>query len=147
MTTRERIESDYIREFKAKNTPAVEGLRMLRAAIKSAEIDKMKPLEEAEVVDVVGKEMKKLKDALEQFASRPDMVEKTKAEMALIEGYLPAQLSDDELKAIVAKVVAASGEVTAKDFGLVMKKVMEEAKGKADGQKVSAAVKEALSGK
>jgi hypothetical protein len=147
MTTRERIEADYIREFKARNTAAIDALRMLRAAIKSVEIDTRTTLDEAGIVDVVGKEMKKLKDALEQFASRADLADKTKAEMELLQVYLPAQLSDEDLRAVVAKVVAAAGEVSAKDFGKVMAEVMKEAKGKADGGKVSSAVKDALSGK
>lgn len=149
MTTKERIEADYIKEFKAKNTPAIEALRMLRAAIKQIEVDSRKTLEEADVVDIVGKEMKKLKDALDQFTSggRADLVDKTKAEMSLLAAYLPQQLSDDELAVIVARVIAAAGEVTAKDFGRIMKEVMVEAKGQADGQKVSAAVKAALAPK
>jgi uncharacterized protein len=147
MNTKERIEADYIREFKAKNTPAIEALRMLRAAIKQIEVDSRKTLEEADIVDIVGKELKKLKDALDQFTAggRADLIDKTKAEMALLAVYLPAQLSDDDLRAVVKRVVAAAGEVTAKDFGRIMKEVVAETKGQADGGKVSQLVKEILS--
>lgn len=147
MNMKERIEADYIREFKAKNTPAIEALRMLRAAIKQIEVDSRKTLEEADIVDIVGKELKKLKDALDQFTAggRADLIDKTKAEMALLAVYLPAQLSDDDLRAVVKRVVAAAGEVTAKDFGRIMKEVVAETKGQADGGKVSQLVKEILS--
>lgn len=147
MTTKERIEADYIKEFKAKNTPAIEALRMLRAAIKQIEVDSRKTLEEADIVEIVGKELKKLKDALDQFTAggRADLIDKTKVEMALLSVYLPAQLSDDDLRAVVKRVVAAAGEVTAKDFGRIMKDVVAETKGQADGGKVSQLVKEILS--
>ncbi|MEY4722684.1 MAG: hypothetical protein RLZZ324_197 [Candidatus Parcubacteria bacterium] len=149
MTTRERIEADYIKEFKAKNTSAMEALRMLRSAIKQIEVDSRKTLEEADVIDIVGKEMKKLKDALDQFTTggRADLVEKTKGEMAVLTAYLPQQLSDDELKAVIARIIGGMGEVTAKDFGKIMGAVTAETKGKADGGKVMGAVKEALAGK
>lgn len=147
MTTRERIEADYIKEFKAKNAPAIEALRMLRAAIKQIEVDSRKTLEEADVVEIVGREIKKLKDALDQFTAggRADLMDKTKAEMALFQAYLPAQLSDEELQTIVKQVVSAAGEVSQKDFGRIMKEVVAATKGQADGGKVSQMVKEILS--
>lgn len=149
MTTKERIEADYIKEFKAKNTPSIEALRMLRSAIKQVEIDSRKELDEAGIIDIVGKEMKKLKDALDQFTTggREDLVEKTKMEMSLLTAYLPQQLSDDELHDIISRVIAGIPDVTAKDFGKVMGAVSVETKGKADGGKVSAAVKAALTPK
>jgi uncharacterized protein YqeY len=147
MTTRERIESDYIKEFKAKNGPAIEALRMLRSAIKQVEVDTRKELDEAGIVDVVGKEMKKLKDALDQFTAggREDLIEKTTMEMSMLSAYLPQQLSDDELRAVIARVVAGIPGATAKDFGKVMGAVSAETKGRADGAKVSQMVKEVLS--
>ncbi len=149
MTTRERIESDFTREFKARNASAVSTLRMLRAAVKNLEIDKMKTLEEAEVVDVVGREVKKLRDSLESFKTggREDLVEQARQEIALIETYLPAQLDDAALNDMVQKTAASMGPLTEKDFGRLMKEVMKVTAGKADGQKVSAAVKAALAPK
>jgi uncharacterized protein YqeY len=148
MTIRERIEQDFIREFKAKNEAAVSTLRMLRAAIKNAEIEKMKPLEESDIMDVLGKEVKKLKDSLEAFSAggRADLADKAKAEIALLEAYLPAQLDDDALRAIVKERAASVGAAGPKDFGKVMSEVMKEAKGRAEGSKVSAMVKEVLAG-
>ncbi len=146
MTTRERIEQDLTRELKARNASAVSTLRMLRAALKNAEIDKMKPLEEADVVDVVGREVKKLRDGLDSFvaAGREDLAGPARQEIALMEAYLPAQLDDAGLAAIVRQKLQELGPLTEKDFGRLMKEVMKEAQGKAEGARVSKAVKDAL---
>ncbi len=148
MTTRERLENDYTREFKARNASAVSILRMLRAAVKNADIEKMKTLEEEEVMEVIAREVKKLRDALETFTAggREDLATQTRAELALMEAYLPAQLSDDDLRGIIKTKIAAAGTVTMKDFGRLMNEVMKDAKGKAEGAKVSAFLKEALAG-
>ncbi|HTM68703.1 MAG TPA: GatB/YqeY domain-containing protein [Candidatus Binatia bacterium] len=146
MTTRERIEQDFTKELKARNASAVSTLRMLRAALKNAEIEKMRPLEEAEVIDVIGKEAKKLKDGLDSYVAggREDLAAQARQELELLKAYLPEQLDDEGLKAIVRQKMAAMGPLTDKDFGRLMKEVMEEAKGRAEGGKVSKAVKEAL---
>ena len=146
MLTRERIEQDLTREQKARNASAVSTLRMLRAAIKNADIEKMKPLEEAEVVAVVAREVKKLKDGLESYVAggRQDMADSAKAEIALMEAYLPQQLGDDELKKLVLDKIAEAGAAGPKDMGKVVGLVMKAAQGKADGGKVSAMVKEEL---
>jgi uncharacterized protein len=146
MTTRERIEQDFTKEFKARNASAVSTLRMLRAALKNVEIEKMKPLEEADVMDVIGREVKKLKDGLESFVAggRADMAEGVKAEIALLQAYMPEQLDDDALATIVKAKMEALGPLTEKDFGRLMNEVMKEAKGRAEGTKVSKAVKDAM---
>ncbi len=146
MTTREIIDKDFIRESKARNAFAVSALRMLRAALKNAEIEKMKPLEEGDVISVISKEAKKLKDAQEMYAAgkRDDLVEQAKKEIALLEAYLPKQLSDEELIAAIKAKIAESGANSPKDFGKVMGLVMKEVQGKADGSKVSIKIKEEL---
>lgn len=148
MNTRERIDNDFAKEFKARNASAASTLRMLRAAIKNADIEKMKPLEEEEVVELVGREVKKLKDAMDSFKTggRNDLVAQTEAELAILSIYLPAQLDDDALRAIVKDKVAAAGAVTAKDFGRIMAEVMKDTKGRAEGAKVGQMVKEAIAG-
>src|SRR5512142_3140412 len=135
MTTRERIEQDLTRELKARNASAVSTLRMLRAALNNFEIEKMKPLDEADVLDVLGRELKKLRDGLESFAAagREDLAAPARAEIALLQTYQPAQLDDDGLKAIVQQKLQAMGPLTEKDFGRLMAEVMKEAKGKAEG--------------
>lgn len=148
MTLRERIEGDFIRESKAKNASAVSTLRMLRAALKNAEIDAMKPLGEPEVTSVIQREVKKMRDALESYeqGKREDLAGQARAEVVLLEGYLPAQMPDEELQAIVAKTIAEAGAVTEKDFGKIMGTTMKAVQGRADAGKVSAAIK-ALLGK
>lgn len=149
MSLRERIEVDFIRESKAKNATAVSTLRLLRASLKNAEIDKMKPLEDADVLAVLQREVKKMRDALESYVqgNRDDLAGSAMAEIVVLEAYLPQQLSDVELRAVVDRMIAAAGAVTEKDFGRIMGAVIKEAQGKADGGKVSAAVKTALAAK
>jgi hypothetical protein len=148
MTTRERIDQDYAREAKARNAAAVSTLRLLRTALKYVEIEKMKPLEETDVIDVVSKEVKKLNDAIESYRTgkRDDLVEQAEAEMATLKAYLPEQLDDAVLNKLIADKIAAVGATTIKDLGKVMSEVTKETKGRADGAKVSAMVKALLSG-
>lgn len=152
MTTRERITADLVAAMKAREAAKVSALRMLQTAIKNAEIDAMKPLEEKDVVDAVSREVKKLRDGLESFTAggRADLAEGVRAEIAVLSAYLPAQMDDAALAALVQErraALEAEAPLTEKDFGKLMKDVMAAAKGAADGQKVSAAVKAALAGK
>lgn len=146
MNTLERINKDFISSVKARDAFVVSALRMLRAALKNAEIDKRSGLEEAEVVDIVGKEVKKIKDSLESFklGDREDLSEKAEKEIKILEQYLPEQLSEQELSELVKSKILEMGEVTPADFGRVMSEVMKVAKGKAEGNKISALVKECL---
>jgi len=146
MGTRERLEQDYISFVKERNASVVSALRMLRAALKNAEIEKMSPLEESDVIEIIGKEAKKLKDALDSFeqGGRQDLVDQTKAELEILSRYTPKEMSDDELRAIVKQKREAMGGLTQADFGKLMKEVMAEVKGRAQGNKVSAMVKEEL---
>lgn len=145
---KDRIETDYIAAVKARDAFAVSILRMLRAALKNAQIDAQQELDDAAVTDVVGKEVKKLRDGLDSFvqAKRDDLAENARKEIAIMERYLPAQLDDAALEALAREVVAGLGEVGPKDFGKVMGAVMGKAKGQADGGRVSAAVKKVLGG-
>src|SRR3990172_4158247 len=148
MTRREGMDSDYAGEAKARNAAAVSTLRLLRAALKNAEIDKRKPLEETEVIDIIGKEVKKLVDALDSYraGNRADLAYQAEVEAAFMRQYLPEQLTEEALKGLIAEKVKALGAATAKDFGRVMAEVARETKGRADGGRVSALVKDALSG-
>ncbi len=147
MATRERIEQDYVAAVKARESSLVSALRMLRAALKNAEIDKMTTLEEDDVIDIVGKEVKKLKDSLDSFrqGGREDLVAQTEAELAILGKYMPEEMGDDELRAVVSRKRAELGDLTQADFGRLMKEVMAEVKGRAPGNRVSALVKEELS--
>lgn len=148
MTIRERIDGDYVAAVKSKDAAAVSTLRLLRAALKNAQIEKLKPLEEADVIDVASREIKKLKDGLESYVAgqREDLASQARAEIELVGRYLPAALGDDELGQLIKNKIAELGATSEKDFGRVMGAVSKETKGRADGAKVSALVKAALAG-
>ena len=147
MSLRSDIESRYVQAMKAKDAAAVSAFRMLRAAIKNVEIDKqIKLMTDEQTLEVVGKEVKKLKDAMADFekAGRQDLVDQTKAELALISGFMPAQMSEEEVAAAVARKAAELGLSGEAAYGRLMGEMMKELKGKADGGAVGKAVKEFL---
>ncbi len=121
-------------------------IRMARAAVKNVEIDRKKELDEEEVLDVLAKEVKMRRDSLEEFkkGNRPDLVATLEQEIAILMGYLPAQLSDDEVRALVAEAVAQTGAAGPKEMGKVMSALMPKVKGRADGKIVNAMVRDAL---
>lgn len=136
--------------MKAKDAQAVSAFRMLRAAMKNAEIDKQtKELSDEDALDVIGREVKKLKDALSDFekASRQDLADQTKSELALLVQFLPAQLSEEEVQAVVANKAVELGLSGEAAYGRLMGEAMKELKGKADGALVGKAVKEFLQNK
>lgn len=149
-----RIRADLTAAMKARDTVVTGTLRMVLAAITTAEVAgaTAKELDHDEVVAVLGKEVKKRHESVEIYrgAGRDELADKEAAEAAIIEQYLPAQLTDDDLAAIVTSEIAAmtssSGEApTVKQMGLVIKAVKERAGAQADGSRVAAAVKAALS--
>ncbi len=121
-------------------------IRMARASIKNVEIDRKKELTDEEVLDVMAKEVKMRRDSLEEFkkGNRPDLVAGLEQEIAILMGYLPEQLSDDEVRVLVAEAVAQTGAAGPKDMGKVMSALMPKVKGRADGKTVNAMVKDAL---
>jgi uncharacterized protein len=146
---KEKLEKDYIEAFKAKEADKVSVLRMLRAAVKNAEIDKMKKFEDPDVEAVIRTEVKKLRESLQiaSDASRSDLAEAAEAEIKLMASYLPEQMDEPTVRAIVAEKIKELGEVAEKDFGRVTGEVMKVLKGKADGGMVSKVIKELLAGK
>ena len=143
------MEKDYIEAFKAKEADKVSVLRMLRAAVKNAEIDKMKKFEDPEVEAVIRTEVKKLRESLQiaSDASRTDLAEAAEAEIKLMTSYLPEQMDEATVRAVVAEKIKELGDVTEKDFGRVTGEAMKVLKGKADGGMVSKVIKELLAGK
>lgn len=138
MSLQATIDQAKIAAMKEKNQEALSTLRMLSSAIKNAEIEKQSALTDEEVQAVIARQVKQLRDANTDFQSsgRTDLVEKTNAEIALLETYLPAQMSDEELQAIV-KATAEEMGVTAKaDMGKLMGAVMKKVAGQADGNRV-----------
>lgn len=149
MTLTERIETRFKESMKAKDAEALSSYRMLRAALKNAAIEKRKDaLDDDEALEVVSREIKKLKDSLTDFekAGRTELVEKTKSEVDLLSEFMPEQLSEDEVRAAVKEAIASTGAASPSDFGKVMGVVMQKVKGRADGGLVTRIAKEELSG-
>ena len=149
MTLTERIDADLLTAAKARDADTLGSLRLLKAAVKNEEIAKQKPLDDAGVQYVVARETKKLRDGLDAFekGNREDLAAKARQEISLLEKYLPEQLDDASLSAIITLKISALGTVTEKDFGRVMAEVMKDAKGRAPGNKISELIKAALTGK
>jgi uncharacterized protein len=146
MELRERIEADTKGALKAGAKEKVSTLRMLNAALKNKQIDKRRPLNEEEVIETIRSLIKQRKDSIEQFAKggRQDLVDKETAEVLVLEAYLPAQLSREELELMVRDAVAQTGAQGARDMGKVMKALIPLVGGRADGKLVSELVKNAL---
>jgi hypothetical protein len=149
MALKDQLDADLKSSMREKDTVKLSVIRMLKSAIKYREIEAMKPLDEAGVLQVISAEIKRHKDSVEQFraGNRPELVAKEEAELAILAGYLPAQLGEAELKALVEAAVVKSGASGPRDMGAVMKALLPEVQGKADGKLVSELVKARLSGK
>lgn len=147
-TLKERITEDMKAAMRAKEAERLGAIRMLTAAIKQKEVDERVELDDAGVVAIVDKLLKQRKDSIEAFekAGRQDLADKEKAEVAVLQAYLPARLSADEVAAEVRKIVAEVGASGPGDMGKVMGAAKQRLAGKADMGQVSAAVKAALAG-
>jgi uncharacterized protein len=147
MALRDRINEDLIAAMKAQSAARLSVLRMMKTAVKNREIDARAPLDDAAVVQVLSTLIKQRRDSIEQFArgGRQDLVDKETAEIKVIEEYLPAAVTEDEIATVVAEVVKATGASSAKDLGRVMKECMARFAGKpVDGKKVNQAAKALL---
>lgn len=149
-TLLEKIEGDFRQAMKNHDAAKVSTLRMLMAAVKNAAIaartSAKQSIDDQDVEGVVRSEVKKIKDAMVDFgkAARHDLMKAAEAELDVLKGYLPKAMEESELNEIVLKKVAALGAEGVTEFGKVMKAVMEEVQGRADGQAVSASVKHHL---
>ncbi len=148
MALKDQITNDMKAAMKEKEAGKLKlgVIRMVRSAIRQKEIDEKIELDDQGVEAVISKELKQRKDSLAEFekGGREDLVEKTKEEIKILLSYLPEQLSEDQLKNIIADAVKESGASSPKDMGKVMKLLMPKTKGKADGKLVSDLVKQAL---
>ena len=144
MTLREKINSDLLNAMKAKEEIKVGALRMLKAAIMKFEVSgaEKKDATDDEVIQIIKKEVKQRKDSIDAYTKggRAELAAKEAAEMKILEAYLPAQMSEEEVKKVVSQVISQTGATSKADFGKVMGAVMAQAKGKADGQMVSKVV-------
>lgn len=140
MGLNEKLEADLITAMKAKDGDKTGVLRMVKAALTNYKIEKKKEnLEDAEVLEVLGKQAKQRKESLESFekAGRTELADKERRELAVLQSYLPKELSDEEIKALAQKAIAESGAKGKADLGKVMKVLMPHVKGRADGKKVN----------
>jgi uncharacterized protein YqeY len=147
MSLKDQITEDMKAAMRAKDSERLGTIRLLTAAMKQKEVDERVELDDAMVIAIVDKLVKQRKDSIEAFskAARQDLVDKEAAEMAVLQGYLPARLSADEVAAEVKAIVAELGAKGPGDMGKVMGAVKSRLAGKADMGQVSAAVKAALS--
>ncbi len=147
MALKDQINDDMKTAMRAKDAARLGTIRLLMAAIKQREVDERIELDDAAVVGVVDKLIKQRKDSITAFqsAGRTDLVDKESAELTVLQTYLPARLSVEEITAAVAKIVADLGATGPGDMGKVMGAVKAQLAGKADMGAVSAAVKAALS--
>src|SRR5260370_6866104 len=148
----DQIQQDIVAAMKARDEHRLSTLRMVKAALKNREIEKMAPLDDKEAQQVLTNLIKQRKDSVEQFAKggRQEMADKEAAEITLIETYMPKAASEDQVVAGVKAVIAEMGAPTMKDMGTVMKNVMARFAGdgiRADGKLGSGPVKRQLSGK
>jgi uncharacterized protein YqeY len=148
MSLQEKIQSHLSEAMRSKDQLRLSVLRMMKTAVKNKEIDKMKPLEEAEVIAVLNTLVKQRKDSIDQFrkGGREELAQKEEAEIKVIEEYLPAAASEEDIRRAVEEAVQETGASSMKDMGKVMKATMSRLAGKtADGSRVSQLVKEKLS--
>lgn len=149
MSLSEKLATDMKAAMKEKEAgkQRLSVIRMARAAIKNVEIDLKKELSDDEVIQVLAKEVKQRKDAIPEYqkADRDDIVTKLEQEIEILQKYLPRQLTEDELKAIIADVIAQTGAAGLPDMGKVMGATMPKVAGRADGRLVNQIVKQLLS--
>ena len=139
----DRLMEDYITAMRAGEAQRKDTLRLLRSALKSAQIDKRAPLTEEEALDVLSRQAKQRRDAIELFAQggRDDLVQAETAELVVIEEYLPAGLSREEIEELARTAIAEVGASGMREMGTVMKNLMPQIKGRADGKLVSDVVR------
>ncbi len=146
MTLLETIRNDMKTAMKAKDMHTLDTVRMVLASVKNKAIDLGRELEDADVLAVITSDVKKLKDGLESFvaAAREDLAEQARKEIHLLEKYLPAQMSDEELEGNVRAILAEIGVADAADMGKAMGQLMARLKGVADGGRVKAMAQKIL---
>jgi len=147
MSLEQTLGADIVTAMKAKDATKLTALRMLKTALTNKSIEKGRALEGAEELQVVSMLVKQRRDSIEQFTKggRTDLADKEQAEIVILNTYLPASASDDEIAAAVTAAIAETGATSAKDMGKVMKAVMAGLAGKTvDGKKVSETVKAKL---
>jgi uncharacterized protein len=143
---RDQIATDMRAAMKAREQTALETLRMVVTSMKNLQVERGHELADDEVLEVIGREAKRRKESIEAFSSagRQELADREAAQLAVLQTYLPDQLSEQDLAALVDEAIAETGATSAREMGQVMKALMPKVKGRADGNAVSAAVKARL---
>lgn len=146
MSLKDVLLQDMKAAMKEKDVLRKNAIQMTRAAILQIEKDKQITLDDDAIIEVIAKEVKKRKDSISEFekGGREDLVNNAKAEIAALAGYLPAQLSEEEITELVKTAISETGAQSAKDMGKVMSNLMPKVRGKADGGIVNRIVKSLL---
>jgi len=146
MSLKERLESGLKEAMKSGDRVAVAAIRLSLSEIKNAIIDKRRPLEDNEVVNILRSGVKKRQESIEIFAkgNRQDLVDKETAEIKVLEAFLPAAMPAAELEALVAAAIAETGAASMKDIGKVMKAVLPRVAGRADGAEINKLIRARL---
>lgn len=147
-TLKQRIESDMKDAMRSKEKERLGTIRLILAAIKQREVDERITLDDGQVLAVLDKMLKQRRDSITQYesAGRDDLASQEKFELALIQGYMPAQLSDAEIDAAIAAAITSTGAASAKDMGKVMGVLKAQLAGRCDMSAVSAKLKTKLAG-
>ena len=142
-----KLNEEMVTAAKSKDKVRLSAIRMLKTALHNKEINLMQPLNESEVLQVLSSMIKQGKDSIEQFAKggRADLVEKEEAELKVIQEFMPAQMSEDEVDSLIKKAIEEAGAVSVKEMGKVMKILMPKLTGTADSKMVGEKVKAFLS--
>ena len=143
MSLKEKLQEDLKSSMKNKDTLRKSVITLVRAAIKQYEVDNRVELGDAEIIDIISKQLKQRNDSLIEFekAGREDLVEETKSEIQVLKEYLPQQLSEEELEKIVIETIAEVGATSMKNMGKIMASIKPKTAGRADGRKINELVK------
>jgi len=148
MNLKDQLMQDMKEAMKAKQAIRLSTIRQLRSAIKNKEIELQKELDDSSILGVITTAVKQRREAAQMYNDnqRPELAAKEEAELAVLQQYLPTQLSENEVRDIVVAVIAETGATSMKEMGKVMPQVMAKTKGSADGKMVNQLVREQLAG-
>jgi hypothetical protein len=146
MSLSERLNEDMKQAMRSQDKFRLSVIRMVRSAIKNAEIERRTTLDDSAVLDILNRELKQRKESLLEFekAGRTDLVDQMNAEIAILQEYLPQQLTEDEIKEIVQAAIQETGASSKADMGKLMGVLMPKVKGRADGKVVNRIAQELL---
>lgn len=146
MSLKDKLMDEFKSSMRSKDTIRKNTVTMVRAAIKQREVDERIELGDEEVLEIISKQLKEKKMAIEEFrkGNRQDLVDLTDAEMSILLEYLPKQLTEEEVEQIVREAIDEIGATSLKEIGMIMKTVMPKVKGRADGNMINQAVRKIL---